>query len=160
MFGTPRSGAKAYANVGVETSVLAANPHKLISMLFEGALVALSTALHHMKSGNIAGKGQAIAKTMRIIDEGLRASLDKSVGEIAENLDALYEYMGTRLVMGNLKNDPEALEEVQRLLADLKEAWDQIAPKAAAPAPAPAAMPHPAAGYGAAVAQTASFVKA
>jgi len=135
MFGTPRSGAKAYAHVGVETGVLAANPHKLISMLFEGALVALSTALHHMKTGNIAGKGLAIAKTMRIIDEGLRASLDKSVGEIAENLDALYEYMGKRLVMGNLNNDPGALEEVQRLLTDLKDAWDQIAPKAAAPAP-------------------------
>lgn len=169
MFGSQRSGANAYAKVGVETGVLAASPHKLIAMLFEGALVALSTGLVHMKSGNIAGKGQAISKTIRIIDEGLRASLDQSAGGgIAVSLDALYEYMSNRLLMGNLKNDPTMLEEVQRLLTELKQAWDGIDPAAAAigqnaPTTAAAAVASASAsamGYGAAAPRPSNLIKA
>ena len=132
MFGTQRSGANAYAKVGVETGVLAASPHKLIAMLFDGALTALAIAQVHMKAGNIAGKGQSISNAIRIIDEGLRASLDKDAGgDIAISLDALYEYMSNRLLLGNLQNDPALLDEVQRLLGELKGAWDGIDPAAA-----------------------------
>lgn len=140
MFGSTRSGASAYAKIGVETGVLAASPHRLTAMLFEGAMVALSTALLQMKAGNIAGKGQAISKAIMIIDGGLRASLDMSGGgSIGASLDALYEYMSGRLLTANLKNQPELVEEVQRLLGELKAAWDQIDPaRTSAPAPAAA----------------------
>lgn len=155
MFGTQRSGANAYAKVGVETGVLAASPHKLITMLFDGALVALSTALVHMKAGNIAGKGQAISKAIRIIDEGLRASLDKEAGGgIAVSLDALYEYMNNRLLLGNLQNDPAMLEEVQRLLTELKGAWDGIDPAGTAAASAAVA------GFSAAASRSTGMIKA
>lgn len=131
MFGSMRSGANAYANVGVETGVMAASPHKLIAMLFDGALVALSTALVQMKAKNIAAKGKAISKAISIIDNGLRASLDKNVGgEIALSLDALYEYMSSRLLQANLDNQPALIEEVQRLLTELKSAWEAIDPDA------------------------------
>jgi flagellar secretion chaperone FliS len=134
MFGSPQSGANAYAKVGVETGVSAASPHKLIVMLFEGAIVAVSTAVQHMKAGNIPGKGQSISKAILIIDSGLRASLDKKGGgEIAMNLDSLYEYMSNRLLEANLKNQPELLEEVHRLLKDLSAAWDAIGDIAPAP---------------------------
>lgn len=127
MFGSMRSGANAYAKVGIETGVVAASPHKLIVMLFDGALVALATALQHMNTGNVAGKGQSISKAITIIDAGLRASLDpKAGGEIAANLDSLYEYMSRQLLMANLNNQPELIEEVQRLLNDLKGAWESI----------------------------------
>lgn len=136
MFGSNRSGANAYANVGVETGVMAASPHKLIVMLFEGALAALSSALVHMETKNIAAKGKAISKAINIIDNGLRASLDKSVGgEIALNLDALYAYMSDRLLHGNLNNSPETIQEVIGLLGGLKDAWESIAPATAAPVP-------------------------
>lgn len=137
MFGSTRSGASAYAKVGVETGVMAASPHRLTAMLFEGAMVALSTALLQMKAGNIAGKGQAISKAIMIIDGGLRASLDMNGGgSIGASLDALYEYMSARLLTANLKNQPELVEEVQRLLGELKTAWDQIDPTGT-PAAAP-----------------------
>lgn len=133
MFGSTRNGAQAYAKVSVETGVVAASPHKLIVMLFDGALVAIATALVQMKSGNVAAKGQSISKAITIIDSGLRASLDKKVGgSIALSLDSLYEYMSNRLLIANLKNQPEILEEVQRLLQDLKSAWEQIDPAATA----------------------------
>jgi flagellar protein FliS len=167
MFGSQRSGANAYAKVGVETGVLSASPHKLIAMLFEGALVALSSALVHMKNGNIAAKGQAVSKAIRIIEEGLRASLDKEGGgSIGVSLDALYEYMSNRLLTGNLKNDPSMLEEVQRLLLELKQAWDGIDPatatmgQMAAPAAATSAASTAINGYGAPAARSNSSIKA
>src|SRR3954464_1266400 len=108
MFGSMSSGAKAYAKVGIETGVVAASPHKLIVMLFDGALVALATAQQHIKDGNVAGKGQSISKAIMIINAGLRASLDHNVGgDIAASLDALYDYMSSRLLTANLNNQPE-----------------------------------------------------
>lgn len=139
MFGSSNGGAKAYTQVGLETGVVAASPHKLIVMLFEGALVAVSTAMEQMKAGNIAGKGKSISKAINIIDNGLRASLNKEAGgEIGRNLDALYEYMSGRLLLANLQNNPEILAEVHRLLTDLKGAWDAIGNQADAHAAAPA----------------------
>jgi flagellar protein FliS len=127
MFGSMQKGVNAYAKVGIETGVAAASPHKLIVMLFEGAMVAVSIGLQHMKDGNIPAKGKAISKAILIIDNGLRASLDKKAGgAIAESLDSLYEYMSNRLLLANLKNQPEMLEEVHRLLSELKGAWDAI----------------------------------
>ena len=134
MFGSKQSGAKAYATVGVETGVAAASPHKLIVMLFEGAMVAISSGIQHMQSGDIAKKGEAISKAINIIDNGLRASLDKKVGgEIALNLDALYEYMINRLIIANAKNQKTVLEEVHQHLKGLKDAWETIDPAKTAP---------------------------
>jgi flagellar protein FliS len=128
-----KSGANAYARVGVETGVVAADPHQLIVMLFEGAQVALVNGLQHMKNGNVAEKGKAMSSAIMIIENGLRASLDKSVGgEIAMNLDALYGYMSNRLLVANMNNQPEIIEEVQNLLGEIKTAWDQISPSAQA----------------------------
>ncbi|HEU4851113.1 MAG TPA: flagellar export chaperone FliS [Telluria sp.] len=140
MLGSMKSGASAYAKIGVETGVVAASPHKLISMLFEGAIVAIRAASQQMQAGDIEGKGKSISKAIDIIDNGLKASLDvKAGGEIAANLQALYQYMSSRLLEANLKNAPELLDEVKNLLADLAGAWEAIGQpqQAAAAAPAP-----------------------
>jgi flagellar protein FliS len=147
MFGTMKRGVNAYANVGLETGIASASPHKLIVMLYDGALVALLSAKTNIAANNIAAKGTSISKAITIIDNGLRASLDKDAGgEIAANLDALYDYMSRRLLHANLKNDVPAIEEVHRLLTDLREAWVAIGDKVAQPAGAatPAAQPAPA----------------
>ncbi|MGK5039084.1 flagellar export chaperone FliS [Janthinobacterium sp. GB1R12] len=127
MFGTQQRGVNAYAKVGLETGIGSASPHKLIVMLYDGALVAVLSAQMHMNSGNIPEKGKSISKAIQIIDNGLRASLDKDAGgQIAEGLDALYEYMSARLLAANIHNDLGMLEEVQRLLTDLRETWNAI----------------------------------
>lgn len=136
MFGTMKRGVNAYANVGLETGIASASPLKLIIMLYDGALAALLGAKVNMAAGNIAAKGSAISKAITIIDNGLRASLDKSAGgEIAENLDALYDYMSRRLLQANIKNDVGIIEEIHGLLADLRGAWVSIGDKAEQPAP-------------------------
>lgn len=133
MFGSSQAqGANAYAKVGIETGVISASPHKLIIMLFDGAIVSISNAIQHMKSGDIAAKGLSISKAISIIENGLRASLDKNAGgEIAVSLDALYEYMNNRLFTANIQNRLEYLVEVQNLLRDLKSSWEAIAPEKA-----------------------------
>ena len=142
MFGNMKRGVSAYANVDLETGIASASPHKLIVMLYDGALVALRTAKTNMTAGNIPAKGAAISKAITIIDNGLRVSLDKEAGgTIAENLDALYDYMGRRLFQANLQNDVAIVDEVHNLLADLRSAWVQIGDKVQQPEPAPTAMP-------------------
>ena len=127
MFGSAKYGANAYSSVGVETGVSAASPHKLIVMLYDGALVSLANAQQHLKVGEVAEKGRCISKAIMIIDNGLRSSLDKKVGgQIAENLDALYEYMNRRLLEANVKNDAAIVDEVYKLLLDLKNTWEMI----------------------------------
>lgn len=118
---------KAYNRVGVESGVSTADPHQLISMLFQGALLAIANAKNGILRKDVSAKGAAISKAIMIIDEGLNASLDKNAGgELAQNLSALYDYMSIRLLTANMKNDIAALDEVARLLADLKQPWDSI----------------------------------
>jgi len=130
MFGSPHKGANAYAKVGMETGVAAADPHSLVVMLYEGAMVAISSAIQHMQAGEIEKKGAAISKAIMIIEAGLRASLNKEAGGgLALNLDALYEYMSRRLLIANLKNQVQVLEEIHQLLKGLKSAWETIGNK-------------------------------
>ena len=98
-------------------------------MLYEGAITAVSNALQFMEANKVASKGQSISKAIAIIDNGLRASLDKKVGgEIALSLEALYEYMSNQLLLANLNNDRAKLIEIRDLLRELKTAWDGIGP--------------------------------
>lgn len=127
------TASKAYAKIGVESGVAAADPHKLISMLYQGALLAIANARNGILRKDIPAKGAAISKAVAIIDEGLNASLDKKAGgDLAQNLSSLYSYMSMRLLAANLKNDMAALDEVARLLNDLKGAWEGIRPAAMA----------------------------
>lgn len=138
MFGTPKRGVGAYATVGLETGVAAASPHKLVIMLYDGVIVALLSAINHIKSSNVAAKGAAISKAITIIDNGLRASLDKKAGgEIAANLDALYDYMSRRLLEANLKSDATIVQEIHDLMADLRGAWVAIGDNGEPQAPSP-----------------------
>lgn len=123
-----RSALNAYSQVGVETGIAGASPHKLISMLFDGAILAVSHGKTYMQQGQVAAKGESLSKAIAIIDDGLIVSLDEEAGgDLAKNLKMLYEYMSHRLLMGNLKNDVAALDEVTKLLTELKGAWDMIA---------------------------------
>lgn len=127
MFGQSMNRAKAYSEVGVQTSVMTANPHKLILMLFDGAIQSVGTASVAMASADIATKGSSISKAIEIITSGLRASLDMDAGgELAAHLSALYGYMVDRLIYANLHNNTAALDEVIALLRELRDAWSEI----------------------------------
>lgn len=127
MFGYNMRAVNEYSRIGLETGVIAANPHQLVVMLYDGALLACQSALPHIQNKAFAEKGVMISKAIMIIESGLRASLDKKAGgEIAESLDALYAYMSNRLYIANLKNQLEPVQEVVKLLGELKSAWESI----------------------------------
>lgn len=137
-----RAAMNAYRNVGVESIVDSASPQRLVLMLFDGARAAVAAASAHMQRRDIAAKCKAISQAIAIIDGGLKASLDLSVGgELAQNLSALYVYMTQRLLHANLKNDPAALAEVAKLLQQLGSAWETLAATQTAAAAVPAAPP-------------------
>ena len=124
-----QAASRAYASVGLETDVTTVEPAKLIVMLYDGALLSIAKAREHMLARDIARKGDAIGKAVRIIDEGLKASLDVRVGgELSRQLWQLYEYMCRRVLLASIHNDPTGLDEVTRLLSDLKDAWCKITP--------------------------------
>lgn len=125
----PYRSTQAYERVGVDAFVETATPHRLVTMLFDGARAALLQAGNHLRGDDIQAKGEAISKAIAIIDGGLRASLDLSVGgELARNLHDLYGYMTRRLLQANLHNDLRAIEEVIDLLQQLGSAWASLSP--------------------------------
>lgn len=130
MFQSALPPAEQYRQVGTVTSVSQADPHQLVTLLFDGAIAAVLQARHALATGDFATKGSTIGKAMRIIDEGLKASLE-SRGDPAleQNLRGLYEHMVARLFHANVHGDDEALAGVATLLGDLRSAWAAIAPR-------------------------------
>jgi flagellar protein FliS len=119
----------AYRSTSAHAGVAAADPHGLIVMLMDGALERIAAARGLMTNGGGGEKAQLLQRAVAIIDE-LRNSLNvKAGGALAANLDALYEYMCTRLVQANSSNKPELLDEVSRLLNEIRAAWLQIPPQ-------------------------------
>ncbi len=123
--------AAMYARVGVETGVNSASPHQLVSMLFDGFAVALATARNALDAGQVEAKCAAINRAVRIVDEGLKASLDPAGGALARDLDELYAYVVMRLTRANLGNDAAGLDECLSLMQPLREAWAAIGPTVA-----------------------------
>ena len=127
MFGNTRAGANAYRQMGVDTDALAASPHQLVTMLFDGALRAIDTAAMQVDAGDIEGKGRSIGKAIEIVGGGLAASLDLARGgELATGLASLYDYVVRRLVEANIACDRAGIDEARTLLTQLRSAWIEI----------------------------------
>lgn len=124
-------GIKQYQTVSTETSIMDADPHRLIQLLFEGALARISTAKGHIERKEYDRKSQALNSAIDIIG-GLQDSLNTDTGELALNLERLYDYMIRRLFEANVRNDNAILDEVTDLLVQIKSAWDAIRDEALA----------------------------
>jgi len=115
---------KQYNSVDVEANVIGASPHHLIQMLLNTALAKVVAGKAAMESNNIAARGECLGSAISIIGE-LRASLElEKGGEIAANLDNLYEYMVRIVSEANVNNEVANLDEVHTLLSQVKEGWD------------------------------------
>jgi flagellar protein FliS len=117
---------KQYQSVNTQAQAVDASPHRLIQMLMEGGLTRIAQARGAMERQQTAMKGELIGKAIAIIG-GLREGLDlQQGGELAANLDNLYQYMVSRLLEANVKNDAAPLDEVAGLLRNVKSGWDAI----------------------------------
>jgi flagellar protein FliS len=98
-----------------------------VVMLYDGAHRFLFQAAHAMRSGDISLMNNRMQRAEAIINE-LRQTLDfEKGGEIAPRLEAIYTFCQRHLLDARLKRDPERIEQVMKLLAELREAWDQVA---------------------------------
>lgn len=120
---SPRS-ADAYRRINVETSMHTIDQHQIVSLLFDGMLQSLATARGALARGDVPAKCEAIARALRILEEGLSTGLDRvDGGELAENLAALYDYCTRRLILANAQNDDAILQEIQRLIETIAQGW-------------------------------------
>jgi flagellar protein FliS len=126
MSGYARSNLAAYQSASAHGGVAAADPHRLIVMLMDGALERIATARGCIERKDIVEKARLLNRAVSIIGE-LRSSLDMKVGgEIAANLAALYEYMSHTLLRANADNSTKLLDEVSKLLQEIRGAWVAI----------------------------------
>ncbi|MEK4248265.1 flagellar export chaperone FliS [Paenibacillus sp. FSL W7-1287] len=116
------NGYQAYQKNKYET----ASPHRLITMLYEGAIRYTNQAIKLMHSDDISGSNAAIQRAQDIVYE-LISCLNFDQGkEIAENLNALYTYTIELYVKGNIEKNINHLEEANGIISELKSAWEQM----------------------------------
>lgn len=119
-------GAGAYQQIRTQGGLETADPHGLVTMLMDGALERIRLAQACIATGNVASKGEAISKAIEIVG-ALQAGLNHEVDtSLVGRLHDLYDYMSRRLLHANLHNDTDALDEVTRLLGQIRESWVAI----------------------------------
>ena len=122
MFAQPR-GIQAYQQVQTESR----SPLELVVMLYDGALVSLRQANEAAARGDLRQRGASVSRVLSIVG-ALRETLDLTEGgDVAAELDRLYDYVTCRLLDVTARHDAAALAEVQVLLSGVRDAWHQIA---------------------------------
>ena len=117
---------ESYGQVKVSTGASQSNNVELIQMLFDGLIESLSTAKGHIQHNNVSEKSKAIARASRIV-LGLQGALDfEKGGDLAGNLNELYNYVTRRLLHVNARNDLKALEEIHGLMTEIRSAWETV----------------------------------
>jgi flagellar protein FliS len=120
------NGLQAYQRVNTQTSITDADPHKLIQLLYNGALERINMAKARIQAKDYSGKGKLIGKAIEIIG-GLRSFLDfEKGGDLAARLEGLYDYMERTLLEASAQNDVAKFDEVANLLRSVKDGWDGI----------------------------------
>jgi flagellar secretion chaperone FliS len=114
-----------------ESSVLTASPERLVVMLYDGAIRFLNQSAAAMREGQKDRSREKMRRAEAIVDE-LNISLDMSYGEIPQRLREIYMFCKRSLHTANVQVEPARIEAVTKLLAELRESWDEIASKAEA----------------------------
>ena len=117
---------ESYGSDNLASQAAVANNVALIQMLFDGLTDTLVAAQGHLAHGAIQEKGKCIARASRIVI-GLQGSLDFAKGgELAQNLNDLYNYVTRRLIFANAHNDMAVLQEIHGLMTEIRSAWQEV----------------------------------
>jgi flagellar protein FliS len=121
-----RNNIRTYQKINVESGINTADPHAIISMLFDGIFQSVSVAKGAIERKDLATKSTQLNKAMSIL-RSLQDSLDnKSEPTISGNFYDLYAYCIDRLTEVSVSQDCTIIDEVVTLLKPLAEAWKNI----------------------------------
>ena len=121
------SGLRSYRNVTAYGNLAEASPYQVVQLMLDAVLSRVAEATGHIERGEVAAKGEKIGKALGII-EALVLGLDREQGgDVAQNLERLYDYVSRTLLKANLENRGDLLKEVSSLLREIKLGWDGIA---------------------------------
>ncbi|MEO7805700.1 MAG: flagellar export chaperone FliS [Steroidobacteraceae bacterium] len=116
-------GLAAYQTVATHGGVAAADPHKLILMLMDGALERMASGRSAIEVGSTAERNRLLHRAISIVDE-LRGTLNlEKGGEMAANMSDLYTYICKQLLKASIENRLDVLDEASALLQQLRGAW-------------------------------------
>ena len=115
----------ARPNAYRENSIMTASPEQLVVMLYDGAGRFLRQAEGSMRDGSWLVASEKLSRAEAIIDE-LLATLDMDAGEVADRLQSIYVFCKTRLIEARIERDSVRVDQVARLLGELREAWSQV----------------------------------
>ena len=108
-----------------DSAILTAPPERLVVMLYDGAGRFLRQAEGSMVDGSWLQASEKLSRAEAILDE-LLATLDMDAGEVADRLQSIYVFCKTRLIEARIERDPVRVDQVARLLGELREAWSQV----------------------------------
>ena len=117
---------KQYSSVEASSQAYCSSAYDLTKMLFSGCLKSLTLTVFHIKQKNYAGKATELSRSLAIIN-GLQDCLDlENGGDLAQNLDALYLYMGKTLRESSVSNDIGRIEHIHELLKEVSLGWEAM----------------------------------
>ncbi len=120
------SQLQIYRQQQVQHEIEQASPVRLVVMLYDKAMSLLQQAVLHIDRNNVKAKGEALNRVVEIIGE-LQAVLNgEEGGVVAQNLDAMYEFMIRSVTLANLNNDPQPLDGVLMVLEELRKGWQEL----------------------------------
>lgn len=124
----------SYGGVKHQAGVAYADGARLTQMLYDGLCDALVLAEGYMARREVAEKGEAVNRAMRILF-GLKGTLDfEQGGDVALALDEFYTYATRRLLAVSAENDLDGLREVRGQIDEIRLAWAQAVVARGAPA--------------------------
>ena len=104
--------------------VMTASPAELTAMLYDACSANIRGAITRLEGGLHLEATEKLVKAQNIVLE-LRTTLNPKAGPLATQLDSLYTWTFSRLMVASSKRDAAAAQEALDIVEGLRGAWRQ-----------------------------------
>ena len=114
-----------YSNQYRNNQVMTASQEQILLLLYDGAIRFCRQAITACEAGDSGEKIGRIAKVHAIVDEFSNSLNHEIGGQIAEDLERLYDFILRELSDARKDTTTTKLKVVESLLVDLRDTWGQ-----------------------------------